>query len=395
MNFAKPFQIGGFQSDLLDVFRWLAAFLVVAEHLRSLMFADFGAGGTHAPLTKAFYFFTGFGHCAVMIFFVLSGFLVGGKVLDRMARNQFDWAKYGVDRVSRLYAVYVLALVLGVALDYSGHRWFNQFGLYDNTFRAPIGAINQNISSNLTVTIFGINLAMCQTIFGPVFGSNGPLWSLANEFWYYLAGPLLFMVIFAGRLSLRAAGVIGLVGIFFFLPSRILIYGGVWLLGAALYFINTRRLVPLWFSAILFAVCFCASRLDWLANKCMADFLMAITFALVINSSTGTNRRLPGHRQSRVAAGFSYSVYLCHLPFLIFVISAIFQSGLIGFRPQPTLKLMTWFGLILLLAYSWCFLISLATESQTPHIRDWLKQRLIRTPCQLPIRIQEEGATRL
>ena len=38
----RSFYISPLQSDLLDVFRWLAAFLVVIEHLRSLMFADYG-----------------------------------------------------------------------------------------------------------------------------------------------------------------------------------------------------------------------------------------------------------------------------------------------------------------------------------------------------------------
>src|SRR5436190_16032937 len=67
--------ISPFQSDLLDLSRWVAAFLVVVEHARSLMFPPSGADSQLGLLGKAFYFMTGFGHASVMVFFVMSGFL--------------------------------------------------------------------------------------------------------------------------------------------------------------------------------------------------------------------------------------------------------------------------------------------------------------------------------
>jgi peptidoglycan/LPS O-acetylase OafA/YrhL len=368
---------------VLDLSRWLAAFLVVIEHLRSMMFADYGTRGAEGITGKFFYFLTGFGHSAVMVFFVMSGFLVGGKVLERLAQENFSWQKYGVDRISRLYAVYLLALLLGCALDYSGYHHFNQFGLYDQTFPGQIAVINHNFHQNLTAPVFAINLAMCQTILGPVFGSNGPLWSLANEFWYYLAGPILFLLFFKKKAGARMLGVIGLAGIVLFLPASILIYALVWLLGAALYFFNGRRLVPLWISLGLFAASFSIARMQWITVPYMADFLIGISFALVINSATGYSRRLPGNNLSRRAAGFSYSVYLCHFPFLIFALSILFQTGAIPFRDQPNLKLGAVFIGVLLLVYAWCLLVSLVTENQTPRIRTWFNRWLARRPgCQ-------------
>ncbi len=377
MTNLRKFNISPFQSDLLDLFRWVAAFLVVIEHLRGLMFAEYGAQDGLGMLGKLFYFFTGFGHSAVMVFFVMSGFLVGGKVLERLAQGGFNWQKYGVDRISRLYAVYVLALLLGGVLDYCGYHYFNQFGLYDQSFYGRIAVINHDFHQDLTAPIFAVNLAMCQTILGPVFGSNGPLWSLANEFWYYLAGPLLFMLFFTRRVGFRLMGGIGLAGIIWFLPASILMYSLVWLLGAALYFANRRAVIPLWFSLVLFAASFALARLQWVTIPFLADFLIGITFALVINSAAGADRRLPGHGWSRLTAGFSYSVYLCHFPFLALALSVLFQEHWIGFREPPTPRLAAFFFLVLLLAYAWCFLISLATERQTLRIRAWLNQRLM------------------
>jgi len=380
MNSLRPLNISPFQSDLLDLSRWIAAFLVVAEHLRSLLYADYEHQGGLGALGKTFYFFTHFGHLAVMVFFVMSGFLVGGKVLERVVQGNFSWQKYGVDRISRLYAVYLLALLLGGALDSVGYHHFNEFGLYDKSFSGRIAVIEQNFHATLSLPIFAVNLVMCQTILGPVFGSNGPLWSLANEFWYYLLGPFVFMLAFDKRTFWRILGIAGLIAIFWFLPASILIYAQVWLLGALLYFINGRGLVPLWVSLCLFGVCLTAARLEWVKNPLIQDFLTGISFAVVINSAAGVSRRLPGNNWSRKAAGFSYSVYLCHFPFLVFVVSLLFHMGAIGYPGLATFKLASIYFMVLLTVLAWCYLISLATERQTPRIRGWLNHGLARKP---------------
>jgi peptidoglycan/LPS O-acetylase OafA/YrhL len=368
----RQFHISPFQSDFLNLSRWLAALLVVVEHLRSLLFTDYETGGRMGVIGKVFYFVTGFGHAAVMVFFVMSGFLVGGKVLAALLEGDFAWQKYAIDRFSRLYSVYVLALLSGGALDYLGYHFFNHFGFYDQTFSGRIAVINHDFHQTLSVSIFAVNLGMCQTILAPVFGSNGPLWSLANEFWYYTAGPILL-----GLFFLRAGwklffGAVALALIFWFLPESILIYGLVWLLGAAVYVLNRRKLLPLWVSLVVFTVCFSIARMQWFKIPYLADFLIGISFALVINSTAGGAWRIPWHHFSRMAAGFSYSVYLCHFPLLVFILSVLFQKRWIGFRAPPTLSSAAIFLLILGVVYGWCFLISLITERRTSQIRAWL-----------------------
>jgi peptidoglycan/LPS O-acetylase OafA/YrhL len=381
MHGPQQFRISPFQSDLLDLSRWVAAFLVVIEHVRSLMFADYGIGGRMNVIGKIFYFMTGFGHSAVMVFFVMSGFLVGGKVLERLAQGTFSWQKYAIDRSSRLYAVYVLALLLGGALDQFGYVHFNQFGLYNESFPGRIPVVNFNFHADLSWTIFALNLGMCQTIFGPVLGSNGPLWSLANEFWYYLAGPLIFVLLLRKGWRSITASLIALAALIWFLPTAMLIYSLVWLMGAALYFMNSRRVLPLWCSLLLFLACFSLARLQWLKVPYLADFLIGISYSLLINSVAGSARRLPWHLLNRTAADFSYSVYLCHFPFLVFVLSGLYQIAGLGLRGPRTPLTIGIFFLILLLVYVWCFLISLATERQTPRIRE----RLYRCLGQVPL----------
>ena len=68
---------------------------------------------------QAFAFFTGFAHQAVVVFFLLSGWLVGGTLLNKY-RDKHSFISYGIDRITRLWIVlipaFVLTLLLGAAM---------------------------------------------------------------------------------------------------------------------------------------------------------------------------------------------------------------------------------------------------------------------------------------
>jgi len=155
------------QSDLLNLTRWVAAWLVLAEHARSLCFVDYSQLSNPGLLAKAFYLMTGFGHESVLLFFVISGYLVGGKALALFRAGKFDWKRFLADRISRLYAVLGFALVLGWVLDSAGLRWFNGYGLYNEAYSGGIAVLNYNVSARLDMEDFLVNAVFLQTIFGP------------------------------------------------------------------------------------------------------------------------------------------------------------------------------------------------------------------------------------
>ena len=66
----------------LDVMRFLAALMVVFCHSRNAFFLPYGelSPEQQTPFSMAFYALGRLGHEAVIVFFVLSGFLVGGGV---------------------------------------------------------------------------------------------------------------------------------------------------------------------------------------------------------------------------------------------------------------------------------------------------------------------------
>ena len=70
----------------LDAIRGLAALLVFWSHVRALFFVPYESVAHRNALIKVLYFFDGFGHSAVMVFFVLSGFLISSSVLRSLER---------------------------------------------------------------------------------------------------------------------------------------------------------------------------------------------------------------------------------------------------------------------------------------------------------------------
>ena len=94
----------------LDLARGFSALLVCAGHLRNVALVDYGELPDPGLFVKFLYLLTGLGHQAVMVFFVLSGFLVGGSVLK--AGSKFSVPTYAISRLTRLWIVLLPALIL-------------------------------------------------------------------------------------------------------------------------------------------------------------------------------------------------------------------------------------------------------------------------------------------
>src|SRR5258706_2535672 len=118
--------------------RGVAAMLVMLGHVRSLLFVDFYNVAAPTVVDKLFYFSTSLGHDAVVVFFVLSGYFVGGSVASRLGAGHWSWRDYGIQRIVRLWTVLLPGLLLTAALD--------RFGLYNgpSTYYFPGAIPSQN-----------------------------------------------------------------------------------------------------------------------------------------------------------------------------------------------------------------------------------------------------------
>ncbi len=236
--------------NLLNFFRWFSAFLVVAGHLRSILFIDYHQwdGVGNSVLVKIFYFITGFGHQGVITFFVVSGYLVGGKMLQKYMLynngiNTNYLKSYFIRRFSRIYTVLIPALCVGVILDFIGI----------NLFADSYVRLSLNVSENTSFFIFTNNVLNLQTIFSPALGTNTPLWSLANEWWYYMLLPLL-LINTASRLLFCF-----LVITISYFNMSLLLYFSLWLLGAGAFQIK-HKILNIRVSALLLVISLMVSR---------------------------------------------------------------------------------------------------------------------------------------
>lgn len=136
----------------LEALRGIAALMVVWYHFIchkgqvDPAFDPVGIGAYQAP-----------GHFAVLVFFVLSGYVIG--LAHRQAMMASDVLLYLRKRFTRIYPMYVLALLAGFAVS-------------------PFSHSSATIGWHL---VFGINGLPAPTIF-----ANNPLWSLQYEVLFYL-----------------------------------------------------------------------------------------------------------------------------------------------------------------------------------------------------------------
>ena len=150
--------------EWLDLLRFSAAMMVVLCHVRGSMFSAYGslAPQSRSLVTATFFAFTRLGLESVIAFFVLSGYLVGGKAIERMLHGSFDPTSYAVDRLSRIWIPLIPALA-----------WTSIVSYY--IFRKTDGPF-----------IWVGNLLGLQNVAVSAIGHNDPLWSLAYEIWFYI-----------------------------------------------------------------------------------------------------------------------------------------------------------------------------------------------------------------
>ena len=146
----------------VDLFRWVAAGSVLLTHIGIRMLPPFAGLSATSPASLAYLFVAGFDHYAVMVFFVLSGLLVGGGVLREVqATGRFAWGRYLLRRSVRLCLVLWPALLLGACCTALALRWD--------------ALLPTDTAATLHPAVLACNMAFLQTAACPQFAGNGAL----------------------------------------------------------------------------------------------------------------------------------------------------------------------------------------------------------------------------
>lgn len=367
-------------SSLLDTARWVSAWLVACSHCRNLLLVDWEQLADHGLMRAGFYWLTGFGRISVVVFFVLSGYLVGGQALTAIAAGRFDVREYVVNRLARLYPPLLAALLLTALLDQAGLRWGNGYGYYDFPNTYGVAGETHSITQGANVATGIVNLLFMQTIVGPTFGSNSPLWSLANEFWYYAFIPLASLLFFrAVRQRVHLLGALGVVALgVAWMPQDMALLSVTWLLGAIAYCFARSLNMGVSYGLLVLFICGAAAirtMHPFAAAPLLNDLIIGGLFAAVLWSRGRPMRRGVANGLSARLAGFSYSLYLVHVPlmFLLAAMSLQFMDSSIRLQADLTASVLFVAGMALSTALAYG--VSRVTEARTSDIRRWLRRR--------------------
>lgn len=368
----------------LDFLRGIAALTVFFGHLRSFVFVPYGELSSHGPLNAGVWLLTGFGHQAVMVFFVLSGFFITKSLVEDDSAGRFSWQTYLIKRLTRLWVVLVPCLFLTLIWDLCGEH-FSSSGFYDGRMYGVYnsGPVPGSGGAHLdALTLFG-NIAFLQTIKTPVFGSNGPLWSLANEWWYYIIFLFLFMAIRGSSRSLTNSItlVAGMLLICLFIGEAMVLDGLVWLFGSAAFIIHRQKyfqpllrrrfMLPI---ALGFLVFMLAISKTAVLSDLFKDYAVGLGSTLLVLVLAAIGKKPASALYARCAhsiAESSYTIYLAHFPFIAVIVNVIlanrkFDGGISGYIVFVLLAAIT-------LAY--CYGVYWLFERHTGRVRRYCLNR--------------------
>jgi peptidoglycan/LPS O-acetylase OafA/YrhL len=207
-------------SIYLDLVRVLAALAVIVYHSNFRL------------LTTEKLPFSNHGHAAVIVFFVLSGYVIAYITSERENTPVSYWSS----RLSRFYSLALPVVLLTPLLDLAGEALAPQFYTGGTT---TYGLAWLRILTSLTF----LNEVWLVSIMS---FSNVPYWSLCYEFWYYVLFAIVTFT--AGRTRVLLAGAVMLL-----LGPKILLLAPAWVAGVVLFRWQWLRALKPLPGALLFA----------------------------------------------------------------------------------------------------------------------------------------------
>ena len=152
------------KSDFLNLVRWAAALVVVLGHADMYL----GQFGGNPERWTSFGYLGAHSHAAVMVFFVLSGYVVAYATGKKTESGGYGFRAYFLDRWSRIYSVLLVAIAFTLVIDFVGRSLSPIY--HDPSFMPQSG-----FALRLFANIFALQGIQGHRI---QLGSNPALWSV-------------------------------------------------------------------------------------------------------------------------------------------------------------------------------------------------------------------------
>lgn len=279
---------------------------------------------------------------AVMVFFVLSGFLIEKSISRNVDRHhgRFAFAQYLGDRVIRIWPPLLLSVTLMVGLSIIGPCFFHSGS---REFLAGHSLMRQAFTYD-SMQVVGAALTL-NGFFTDTPDANGPLWSLSIEVWYYLLAAIVAVP--RGWWKLMAVPVVVALFAIAWNNDQFFYYLPVWWIGYLLALLHDRASIPpvryVWCALVLCmlaAIAFGArsvmlgtsagfERESWhflIFFNVATGFACCSLLALLLQGSVAVSTIF------KPVAAYSYTLYIIHVPVLLFVfgITQPWMQGSLG-----------------------------------------------------------------
>src|SRR5690349_17916954 len=149
----------------------------------------------------------------VLVFFILSGFLVCSSVVQKWDRSDYRFEHFLIDRFCRIFVAFVPALVFVAAVDavlraHPGYPFRSDYS---------IGTWLGNLVMLQDYPVFQVLRRLGvpeQWWFFRPFGSGRPFWTVSIEWWIYLCfGCAAFFMVRRRAITVRVLLVLAVVGV--------------------------------------------------------------------------------------------------------------------------------------------------------------------------------------
>jgi hypothetical protein len=344
----------------LDWFRFIAALIVVTGHTKDQLFVKFADLNPESRniFSAIFYMCGKLGNEAVMIFFVISGFLVGGAALQRFSHNTFLLRSYVIDRTTRIMIPLIPAIILTAGMElylFGSAQWMNIFG----------------------------SLFSLQGILFPTLLENEALWTLSYEVWFYIL--IGAVALYADNKCWGWLLLLASLLVFTKLEAHYLF---CWIIGAIAFQYRPKKIIPqlIIIGIILIIYGSFAKQINrgsesfdigglqsFIPSMAAARIIFSCGFAIILQQlimmQPKNKLTINIDNLGTKLATFSYTLYLIHSPIIrLFK----YKFGITGIKDINLPTMMIYFTAVIS-----CFAVTgimyLLFEKNTGRIRGWLK----------------------
>ncbi len=320
-------------SEWLDAARGFSAIIVFIAHFNQIF---------NLPIKglNGFYhlFFGIIARYGVIVFFILSGFLITVSIINNINKNlRFNEFSFFLNRFTRIYPPYIFSLILCVAIFFIA-QYFHLHGF--ESFRTPSDLYLAREKFSLIPDAYYKALFLLNNFisgFPSTVNMNGPLWTITYEWWLYILA-MFFAIWVKNKGYIKGTLPFIIIVIYLFYTSNygFLWFSTYWIIGsiAALVYSSKYKLsirISLPLLIILLSISLIYISNDWKIlvptnENTSYAFQLIIAIILTLASSISFLRWNTFTMLFKRSAKYSYTLYVIHFPLLLLSFSFLHKT---------------------------------------------------------------------